>query len=117
MAKLKGPLFSLGAVGGVGGEILFRCRRGVAFASRLFFPGSKKSFVPSSSQLSQRELYRTTAAAWSALSWPEKKIYVDRALPLHLSGYALYMRENMVAAFPCFVGELELGSATLGSEV
>ena len=95
MAKTKAPLGSFSAHGGLAKSLIYRVNQGINIVSGFYKPGTYRQRPASVSQLAQRALYSAAVVAWHALSSPEKLEYVTRALPLHLTGFNLFLRENM----------------------
>lgn len=98
MSKITGPLQSEQATGKIGKSVIFRKKKGTPFASKFYYPGSKKSYTKSASQEAQRQKYLEGTNAWSDLSPEEKAEYITRATGLNMSGYNLFMKEYLLAA-------------------
>jgi len=97
MSKVKGPLQSEQATGKLGKALIFRNRKGTKFASRFYYPGSKKSYTKSASQETQRQAYLEGTQAWGNLSPEEKGEYIARAMGHKFTGYNLFMKEYLEA--------------------
>lgn len=91
MAKLKNPLFSLSAKGGLGKAISFVRRGGRSIAE-------KKPEVPdarSPAQLIWRHMYQKAVALWHALSEAEKQEWESLARPKHMTGFAWFVSQAL----------------------
>ncbi|MBA7531606.1 hypothetical protein ES705_23819 [subsurface metagenome] len=91
MAKLKKPLLSLGARGGLGRAISFVRRGGRSIAE-------KKPEVPDAktlAQLSWRHMYQKAVALWHALSVAERQEWESLARPKHMTGFAWFVSQAL----------------------
>lgn len=91
MAKLKKPLLSLGARGGLGKAISFVKRGGRSIAE-------KKPEIPDArtlAQLSWRHMYQKAVALWHALSPAEKQEWESLARPKHMTGFAWFVSQAL----------------------
>lgn len=91
MAKVLRPLFSLGAIGAFGKDLIAR-RRGHSHAiERKPMPKDARTV----SQLSWRTMYQKAVALWHLLSAPEKQLWERQATPLHMTGFAYFMSQAL----------------------
>ena len=91
MAKLKKPLFSLDAKGGLGRAISFVKRGGRSVAE-------KKPEVPDArtlAQLSWRHMYQKAVVLWHALSAAEKQEWESLARAKHMTGFAWFISQAL----------------------
>jgi hypothetical protein len=91
MAKLKGPLMSLSASGTFGPRMTFSMRKGGAQVR--IQKAQKDKITPARTK--QRDFYKTAVSAWNALPSLEKQTYNDRAKSLTMTGYNLYLKEQL----------------------
>lgn len=89
MSKLKNPLVSLGAVGGLTKALAFARRRKVDLIEKKPIPTDRKS----PAQLSWRHMYQKAVALWHALSPAEKLNWESDARPKHMTGFAWFMSQ------------------------
>jgi hypothetical protein len=95
MAKVTAPLQSFEAHGSVAKSLTFRKDNGRNVVSAYTIPGGFSVAPVSEAQVAQRVAYRRTIDAWHALTSEEKQAYNLRARRLHLSGYNLFLKENL----------------------
>lgn len=107
MAKVTGPLHSLSASGTVGGTLTMLRQRGQNIAKRASKPGGK----PSAAQLTQRALYRASAASWSALDQNAKNAWREKAAAAQITPFNAYMSATLHAGAP-IAGTLWDGGST-----
>lgn len=88
MAKVTNPLFSIGATGAIGKTMIFAGLGKGHRAYRLKPP--KGSGTPS-----RKQKYAQACANWQTKTEEEKNIYSIAARPLKLTGFNLYMREQL----------------------
>ncbi len=100
MAKIRGPLLSTRASGRFGGVLSFRDTARGPVATRYHYPGSRNLVTPSQAQLDHRALYGALVASWRALTQPQRDQYNADSLLLGLSGWALYVQQNISAPPP-----------------
>lgn len=113
MAKTKAPLGSFSAHGGLAKSLIYRVSQGVNIVSGFYKPGSYRQRPASVSQLAQRAIYSAAVVAWNSLTSEEKLEYVTRALPLHLTGFNLFLREYIENPVVVAFRLLETGDARL----
>lgn len=113
MAKAKLPLMSFNAHGSISKALTFRASNGVNIVSRYSKPNDYRQTVVSELQAEQRALYSAGVTDWNALSESEKLEYATRALPLHLTGFNLYMSEYLTTQDLVFSRLLETGDNRL----
>lgn len=89
MAKLKNPLFSFLARGGLGSILAFRQSHKRTVAEKKPIPVDAKS----TSQLSWRHMYLKAVALWHELSASEKEDWESAARPKHMTGYAWFISQ------------------------
>lgn len=92
MAKCNFPLFSFSASGKLKNRLTFSQR---SSGQQVRFQRAQKD-VSTSAREEQRDLYKTAVAAWNALSYSAKLVYVSRAAGLGFTGYNLFVKENIV---------------------
>ena len=93
MAKVKGPLFSLNASGSVGDLMTFSAR---ISGPQVRYQKKQKDVI-TGARTEQREFFKEAVEAWNALSEEEKEEYNERAKPLALTGYNLFISEYEAA--------------------
>ncbi|MBA7661274.1 hypothetical protein ES703_69289 [subsurface metagenome] len=91
MTKIKNPLLSLGAVGGVAKAIAFVRRRKTNIVEAYPVPTDVKSLA----QLSWRHMYQKAVALWHALSAAEQQDWESAARPKHMTGFAWFMSQAL----------------------
>lgn len=89
MAKLKAPLFSLGATGRLAKHLSFLRRRKQNIVEQRPIPTDAKS----PTQLVWRHMYQKAIALWHALSDEEKQEWETSARPRHMTGFAWFMSQ------------------------
>lgn len=91
MAKLKNPLLSLGATGGLAKALSFVRRRKQNIVEKMPQPEDAKSLA----QLSWRHMYLKAVALWNALSASDKLDWESLARPHHMTGYAYFLSQAL----------------------
>ncbi|MBA7587054.1 hypothetical protein ES708_29066 [subsurface metagenome] len=89
MPKLKGPLLSLGATGGLTKLFSLARRMGRNIIERKPIPANAKS----PAQLFNRHMFTKCTALWHLLSEAEKAEWERLATPRHMTGYAWYISQ------------------------
>ena len=91
MAKVKGPLMSLGASGTIGGAVTFASWKGVPTARIKSTPTNPNT----AGQQAQRSTFSLAVASWKAQDAADQLTWNNRAsaLGLKMSGFNLYTRE------------------------
>lgn len=109
MAKLKNPILSLEAHGGLGDGVTFKKSRGVNIGEKK--PELKDAH--SAGQLSWRTMFEKCTLLWHALSEAEKFTWESLARPRHMTGYALWqsqcLRPNPGIYLPLAGGTMQGG--------
>jgi hypothetical protein len=95
MSRVSGPLMSVDASGSFSPLLTFRTTKQGVVVVRRSAPGSVNASAPSSAQANNRALYAYILSEWQALTSGEKQTYNDRATPLQLSGWNLYLKEQL----------------------
>jgi len=95
MAKTRGPLFSVTASGTISKAVSFRTTKDGNIATGYHYPGSRIKTNPSIIQIERRNRFSELATAWANLSTEEKEEYNERAIPLRMTGWNLYLREGL----------------------
>ena len=113
MAKVKVPLGSFSASGAIAKTLSFRKALGRHIVSRFHKPNDYRKKDPSVSQLTQRALYSAGVVAWNVLSQNEKDDYAIDALPKHLTGFNLFMKEYLLTPIVTTFRLLETGDIRL----
>ncbi len=116
MAKVRGPLFSLDAVGKVGGEICFRHHAGGVHVLPLAAPGTRtKGLKPTQAQLDHQARYRAANGAWRALSPVERAEWdtLAQRTGRNVSGWNLFLKAWMAAPDATVSPALLIEQATL----
>lgn len=98
MARVLGPFHSLSASGSIARLLTARATARGSVVLRYSRPGSVDPSVPSAAQLAQRAAYGAAVAAWRALTQGERDQYDADAVLLRMSGWNLFLRENIGAA-------------------
>lgn len=88
MAKTKNALFSTTAKGKVG-PLVVENNKKTQYIKTNIKPKDKKT----TKQLEKRKRYGQAVQAWRALTPEEKKEYNQRAKPLKISGFNLFIKE------------------------
>ncbi len=94
--KVKGPLYSISASGKIFDNIVFSQR---ASGQQARLQRSQKDVI-TSARTAQRDKYITAVAGWNALDPIDKALFDDRAKNLHMTGYNLYIKENIGGVTP-----------------
>jgi len=90
MVKLINPLFSNSAHGKMGG-IVYQCNRWGQIA-RVHVP---QRYKPSEKQYQQNFFFGVAADNWRDLTDEQKAELNTRAVPLQMTGFNLYIKENI----------------------
>jgi len=91
MAKLQGPLFSLEASGKLGPHLTYSKRKS---GSQVRFQRAQTDII-TAARTTRRDAYLWAVNNWKNFSAAEKAAYNTRAAGLHMTGYNLYMKENI----------------------
>lgn len=91
MAKLKGPLLSLGAIGRFTKHFSLTRRRKQNIIEKRPIPTDAKS----PAQLIWRHMYQKAIALWHGLSDEEQKEWESLARPKHMTGYAWFISQAL----------------------
>ena len=97
MAKLIGPLFSVGASGSVGPRITIRATKSGHQAVNRSRPGSKNKAAASAGQLAQRAKYRLGIAVWQAFDASSKLVWGAIGALDRMSGWNAFLRDYLTA--------------------
>lgn len=89
--KVTGPLMSMNASGKIGGRLVFSQRASGQMAR---FQRAQKD-VQTVARTTQRALYTSAVNGWLALSDNDRELWRLRALNMHMTGYNLYIKENI----------------------
>jgi uncharacterized protein with NRDE domain len=91
MAKVKGPLMSLGASGTIAGAMTFSSWKGIPTARIKSTPTNPNT----AGQQAQRTTFGLAVASWKAQDEADQLTWTNRAkaLGLKMSGFNLYTRE------------------------
>lgn len=89
MAKLKNPLASLRASGGLGKALSFARRRGRDLIEKRPVPTDARS----EAQVSWRTMFHQCVDLWHSLTAAEKAEWESAATPRHMTGYAWYLSQ------------------------
>jgi hypothetical protein len=92
MAKVKGPLFSEKATGGMG-IFTYGNYQGIGFCKLK----THKRDVKSDKQMQNRQLYREAVIVWQGLTVSEKEEYNQEAAGCNYSGNNLLVKEYIGA--------------------
>ncbi len=95
MAKTVNPLFSLSAAGKLGGLIYQTGRYGSYVKAHV-----PQRFKPSALQLQHNYAFGVTADNWRVLSDQQKVELNERAGPMKMTGFNLYIKENFHSNLP-----------------
>lgn len=88
MSRLKNPLLSLGAKGGLADSVTYVRRRGVDIVEKKPIPRDPQSLA----QMYQRWDYQDGISYWNTLSNAAKQVYKSAASRYHMTGFAYFMR-------------------------
>jgi len=91
MARVQGPLFSLGASGKLGGAIVFAIWKGRAYVRELVKPANPKS----DKQLSVRAMMKFLSQEWSGIGSPAQVTWEDLADADVVSPFNAYIKKNL----------------------
>lgn len=91
MAKLKNPLASLAASGGLAKTLTFLRRRGQNIVEKTPVPDDPQTLA----QLSWRHMYTKAVALWHALSPEEKQDWESQARSRHMTGFAWFISQAL----------------------
>jgi len=94
MPKVTGPLLSFSASGSVSPLLTFSIRK----SGQQVRYQKKQKDVLTDDRIEARANYSAAVSAWNVLSAPEKLAYSLRAKNLTMTGYNLFMKENIVGA-------------------
>lgn len=92
MVKIKGPLFSESASGSVTPCMTFSNRKS---GQQVRFQKKQKDVI-STKRTAQRAVYSNIKDMWNSLRFSEKEVYNKRAKGSVLSGYNLFLKQNML---------------------
>lgn len=90
MVKVINPFSSVSCHGKVGGMVYQSGRWGQIVRTHV-----PQRFKPTEAQLQQNYFFGAAADAWRELSAEEKEEYRQRAVPLKMTGFNLYIKENI----------------------
>lgn len=93
MAKVRLPLASLEARGALAQTVIFNAPPRTGPTAKAFHYPRKP---PSGRQLAQRHRYTLAVRSWRALSQEKKQEWNERAAPLGLLGYNLFLRVQLI---------------------
>lgn len=96
MAKIQGPLMSITAAGSIGSMLTYSTTTSSPVAKRISAPAKRTS----AAQQARRVIYLDAVTAWHALTETEKAEYSAQAKPLNITGYNLFLSQNLTAAPP-----------------
>ena len=91
MAKLDGPLMSMGASGSIGGILTFGSNKGRNFVRQLVIPANPKT----AAQQGVRSMMAWGGAEWAQLSAPEKATFETYATQLNISPFNAFIKIAM----------------------
>jgi hypothetical protein len=91
MAKVKGPLMSMTASGHFKNRLTYSQRKTGAQV-RMQHPQKDKI---TTARTAWRDNFKTAVAAWNALTTDEKIAYNVRAVSKNITGYNLFLHENI----------------------
>lgn len=91
MAKVKNPLLSLAAYGGLAKSLVFRRQGKDTQAQLKTRPTDRQSFA----QLEWRTMYQKACALWHLLSPAEMASWESQARPLHMTGFAYFISQAL----------------------
>lgn len=89
MARVRAPLFSLGASGAFGRVLVFRTSLRGTSAQRM----PRIRVRPSQVQTTRRQAFREAAAAWRNINEAAKYLWKQEGQERHMSGYNLWISE------------------------
>lgn len=113
MAKCKFPLFSNFASGKLKSRLVFSQR---SSGQQVRFQKSQSDFV-SPAREAQRDIYQNAVFTWNSLSSSEKFVYILRAKFLFITGYNLFMSENLFVSTSGIYGVKIYASGLYGSQI
>ena len=90
MARVTGPLFSLGASGAVGKAIVFSIWKGRPYVRQLVTPSNPKS----GGQTGMRSMFAFLSQVWAGLSAANKATWESRAADKTVSPFNAFMSRN-----------------------
>lgn len=91
MARVQGPLFSLGASGSLGGAIVFAIWKGRAYVRELVKPANPRS----DKQLSVRAMMKFLSQQWSAIGATAQDSWENLADADVVSNFNAYIKKNL----------------------
>lgn len=91
MARVQGPLFSLGASGSLGGAIVFASWKGRAYCRELVKPSNPKS----DKQLSVRAMLKWLSQEWAGIGGTAQTSWDDLADADVVSAFNAYIKANL----------------------
>lgn len=91
MAKVQGPLFSLGASGKLGGAIVYAIWKGRAYVRELVKPANPKS----DKQLSVRAMMKWLSQEWAGIGGTAQDSWEDLADADVVSPFNAYIKKNL----------------------
>lgn len=91
MAKLDGPLMSMGASGSIGGILTFGSNKGRNFVRQLVIPANPKT----PAQQGVRSNMKFTGQEWAQLSDTDKATWEARAAQTNISAFAAFSSKSM----------------------
>jgi len=91
MAKVRGPLLSLGASGQIGGSQVYASWRGVPYARQRVVPANPNT----AGQQSTRNAFAALSAAWKILGTPSSSTFEAAARGRPLTARNLFVRTNL----------------------
>jgi len=96
MAKVSGPLLSLGASGTIGGLMTFSNWKGQNYVRQRVTPYNPQS----TDQTTQRGLFTDAVTHWQAKDAPTKLTWTDRAKELGytMSGFNFFVQQYLAQA-------------------
>jgi hypothetical protein len=89
MAKIKGGLFSLDAVGSIANLLSFQSG---SSGGRVI----RKPRTPTNAPQANRDKYAAACVAWNLLTTEERSTWNNLAAPLKLTGFNLFVRDQMI---------------------
>lgn len=91
MAKLDGPLMSMGASGSIGGILTFGSNKGRNFVRQLVIPSNPKT----ASQTGVRSMLKWIGKEWSQLTPTEQATWAARAAQTNISNFNAFSSLGM----------------------
>ena len=91
MATVKGPLFSIGASGSIGGAIVYSTWKGRPYVRQHAVPSNPKSV----GQVSIRAMLKFLSQYWATLSDVQQADWETRAAVTNISPFNAYLSYNM----------------------